>query len=627
MKTVESIILSSALLFISLQLIEAANPFDYVFKRAAEENQRDREKRQYVPKDNSIFDFIIVGGGSAGCLLANRLSENPRWSVLLIEAGGNENIVHDMPILAPNLQKTDSDWQYQTTPQENACFGMRDRKCSLPHGKVLGGSSSINYLYYTRGNMRDYYNWAALGNYGWSFPEVFHYYMKSEGAYLKGLEQSPWHNRTGELSVEFVEFRSEIAKYFVKGAQDAGLKSVDYNGYSQLGVSFAQATTRNGHRASSSKSFIEPIRYSRKNLHVINYSTVIKIIIDPITLTALGVEHVYKGKVYSVHSRKETILSAGALHSPQLLMLSGIGPGENLQRVGISQLVELPVGQVLYDQVTHFGPVFTTNTTGSTLFGNTITQKDLDQYFAGSAGTRISSTAGFETLAFFRTRNSRTPTDVPNIEIAMGAVGLASDGGTTFKTAANFRDDVYQKAFSELENRDHFTTIPVLLYPKSKGSLRLRDRNPFSPPEINPNYLKEQEDVEFLLEGIKEAIRIAETPSMQKINATLWKRNVPGCEHLKFGTDEYWRCSIRVLSYNFYHYIGTCRMGPHTDPMAVVSPELKVRGVRRLRVVDNSVVPTMPAGHTAAVALMIAEKAADLIKQEWEQNYKININT
>ncbi|XP_055850493.1 glucose dehydrogenase [FAD, quinone]-like [Episyrphus balteatus] len=620
MQTVGSLIISSAILLTSLQFVKAASPFDSVFKKAAEEDQRDREKTQELPLKNTIFDFIIVGGGSAGCVLANRLSENPRWSVLLIEAGGNENIVHDMPILAPNLQKTDSDWQYKTTPQENACYGMRNRQCSFPHGKVLGGSSSINYMYYTRCNMRDYDNWAALGNYGWSFPEVFPYFLRSEGAHLKGLEQSLWHNRTGEQSVEFVEFKSEIAKYFVKGAQDAGLKSVDYNGYLQLGVSFAQATIRNGHRASSAKSFIEPIRQIRRNLRVINFSTVIKINIDPTTLTAYGVEYVYRDIMYSVRSRKETILSAGALHSPQLLMLSGVGPGENLERVGIPQLVELPVGQILYDQVSHFGPVFTTNTTGSTLLENTITQKDLDQYFAGSSATRISSTAGFETIAFLRTHNSDTPTDVPNIEIAMGAVSLASDGGKVIKEAGNFHDDIYQKAFSELENRDHFITFPLLLYPKSKGNIWLRDQNPFSPPEINPNFLKEQEDVELLLEGIKEAIRIAETPSMQKINATLWKRNVPGCDDLEFATDDYWRCSIRVLSYNIYHYIGTCKMGPDRDPMAVVSPQLKVRGVRRLRVVDNSVVPSMPAGHTYAVAVMIAEKAADLIEKEWEPN-------
>ncbi|TDG41452.1 hypothetical protein AWZ03_012128 [Drosophila navojoa] len=574
----------------------------------------------YTDLPRGSYDFIVVGAGAAGCTLAARLSENPNWTVYLIEAGGVENLMHLIPVLAPMLQLTASNWNYKSQPQRHACRGMNNHECALPRGKGLGGTSSINFMIYNRGNRRDFDSWAERGNHGWSYDEVLPYFLRSESAHLQGLEHSPYHNHSGPLSVEDVRFRSSLAHAYVRAAQQAGHSRTDYNGESQLGVSYVQANTLKGRRHSAFSAYIEPVRPLRKNLHILTMARVTRVLIDESTKSAIGVELLHGRRRFEVRARKEVILSAGAFNSPQLLMLSGIGPEDNLRAIGLPVVQALPVGKLLYDHMCHFGPTFVTNTTGQTTFPTRVTLSDiLSFYLAGNPATRLSSIGGVEALTFLKSPRSRRPSDWPDLEFIFVAGSLASDEGTALKLGANFKDEIYDTLYRPLQlaSQDHFTLLVMQFDPKSVGRLWLHNRNPFTWPKIDPNYFRNEEDVEYLLDGIKEAIRITQMPALQALGTRLLDRPVPGCEHKLFGSDDYWRCSIRTMSYTLHHQVATCRMGPASDPTAVVSPELKVHGMRKLRVVDTSVIPLPPTAHTNAAAFMIGEKAADLIRGDW----------
>ncbi|XP_037935904.1 glucose dehydrogenase [FAD, quinone]-like [Teleopsis dalmanni] len=580
-------------------------------------NSAEQKANSETPRNNATYDFIIIGGGSAGCTLANRLTENPNWNVYLIEAGGVESLMHLVPALANYMQQTHSNWGYKSVPQKKACFGMRDKKCSLPRGKVLGGTSSLNYMIYNRGNRYDFDRWAAAGNIGWSYNEVLPYFLKSERAKLAGLENSPYHNRTGPMSVEDVSFRTKFVQAYVKGAQEAGHRYTDYNGQTQMGVSYVQANTKNGRRNSAYRAFIEPIRNARKNLHIINFAKVTKLLINPITKETTGVEYIYQNKYYRAYASREVILSAGSFNTPQLLMLSGVGPADNLKAVGIPIIKELPVGKNLYDHMCHFGPTFLTNTTDNPLTTVEIHPENIRKFISGDATTPFSSIGGVEALTFAKAPNFGGPADLPDYEIVTVAGSLASDEGTAIKESANIKDEIYNKVYRQLTRQDHFTVLIMHFHPISTGRVWLRSRNPLDWPVIDPNYFDKRQDVEVLLAGIKDAIRISKTNAMQKIGTRIHTVPLPGCEQYKFGSDEYWRCSIHTMSYTLHHQVGTCRMGPVNDGTAVVSSELNVHGIQRLRVVDASVIPFPPTAHTNAATVMIAEKAADLIKSTW----------
>ncbi|XP_068153346.1 glucose dehydrogenase [FAD, quinone] [Drosophila tropicalis] len=583
-------------------------------------NLLEQAVRPNVPQQSSTYDFIVVGAGAAGCALAARLSENPAWNVALLEAGGVENIAHLTPALAGQLQQTASNWGYHSVPQRLSCFGMNNRECALPRGKGLGGTSSINYMIYNRGNRRDFDAWSQNGNHGWSYEEVLPYFLRSEGAHLTGLEHSPYHNHSGPLSVEYVRFRTQIADAFVEASVESGLPRTDYNGESQLGVSYVQATTQNGRRHSAYAAYIRPIRDYRPNLHIFPFSRVTKILIDPETKTAYGVEFNYQKKSFTFKARKEVILSAGAFNSPQLLMLSGIGPEDNLKAIGIPLIQALPVGKRLYDHMCHFGPTFVTNTTGQSIFTSRVTPAEVLSFLlAGNPATKLSSIGGVEALAFLKSPRSKLPQDWPDLELILVAGSLASDEGTALKLGANFKDEIYNKVYRPLAvaQQDHFTLLVMHFHPASVGRLWLHDRNPLTWPKIDPKYFIAEEDVEYILDGIKATLRIAEMPALKAIGTKLLKHSVPGCEEYSFGSDDYWRCSIRTLSYTLHHQVATCRMGPENDPTSVVSPQLKVHGMRRLRVVDTSIIPLPPTAHTNAAAFMIGEKAADMIRSEW----------
>ncbi|XP_037935900.1 glucose dehydrogenase [FAD, quinone]-like [Teleopsis dalmanni] len=575
-----------------------------------------------APQQKSTYDFIIVGAGPAGCVLANRLSENPRWTVYLIEAGGTEGVLHQVPAMAPYLQTTHSNWGYKSVPQKHSCFGMRNNECALPRGKILGGTSSINFMIYNRGNRRDFDRWAAAGSSGWSYAEVLPYFLKSENANLAGLENSPYHNNSGPLSVEDVSYRTPFVHAFIQGAEQRGHKRTDYNGESQLGTSYVQATTQNGRRHSAFRSYIEPIRHQRRNLHIVTMARVTRVLIDPATKTAYGVELYYRDNYYKIYARKEVILSAGSFNSPQLLMLSGVGPADNLNAIGVPIIKELPVGKLLYDHMCHFGPTFITNTTtGATVSAGNLNLHIVKQYAFGDRNTMLSSIGGVEALTFGKVPKSQEPADMPDYEIITVGGSLASDFGSGLKEGANIKDIIYDRMYRPLANtrQDHYTVLVMQFHPKSVGRLWLHNRNPFEWPRINPKYFHKTEDVEVILEGVKEAIRISQTPAMQRLGTSLLPTPIPGCEGYQFGSDDYWRCSIRTLSYTLHHQVATCRMGPATDPTTVVSPELKVHDINNLRVADTSIIPFPPTAHTNAASFMIGEKAADMIRSDWHK--------
>ncbi|XP_055847652.1 glucose dehydrogenase [FAD, quinone]-like [Episyrphus balteatus] len=572
-----------------------------------------------VPPQNGTYDFIIVGSGPAGCVLANRLSANPNWTVYLLEAGGRENIAHDIPAMASILPLTDSNWGYESVPQKNACKGMYNNVCALPRGKVLSGTSAINFMISHRGNHEDYNRWEKAGNKGWKYEDILPLFKRIEKANLKRYEDSPYHNTTGPLSTEDVAYRTDILEHYIKGSQQAGYKLNDYNGETQMGTSYVQATTLNGHRHTAAKAYLKPIMEDRKNLHILTKAFVTKILIDKKTESAYGVEFTYKNKNITIRAKKEVILSAGAFNSPKLLMLSGIGPKDELERLDIPLIKDLQVGKRMYDHMSYLGPVVKVKNVKKkpTLFTTRLNPLDYLKFKAGDPSTRFSTIGGVEAMTFAKTSNSKQPDSVPDIELILVPTSLAGDFGTALRISANIRKDIYTKQFKVLENKEHFAFLTMCFHPESFGNITLKDKNPKSPPIIDPNYFEKEVDVECILEGVKEAIRITKTPAMQEINATLHTLPTPGCEHIDFGSDDYWRCSIRHLSYTLHHQVATCKMGPESDPTAVVNSLLKVYGLRKLRVADTSIIPRPHTAHTNLVSFLIGEKASDMIIDEW----------
>lgn len=565
----------------------------------------------------SQFDFIVVGAGTAGCALAARLSENPNWKVLLLEAGGQESLLMDIPLLVNFLQLNNQvNWGYKTMSSNSSCLAMKNNRCHWPRGRVMGGSSVLNYMIYTRGNRRDYDAWAAMGNEGWSYDEVLPYFMKLEKSTVKS-GASYMRGKNGPITVSEVPWKSKSAIHFVKAAKELGIPYVDYNGPTQVGVSYLQTSTRNGARVSSNVGYLYPFK-KRKNLFIRKMSQVTKVLIDPNTKVAYGVQYSKNGQMHKVYASKEVILSAGAINSPQLLMLSGVGPADHLQKMNIQPIMDLPVGQNLMDHTA--AGALTIKVNVSTLGPNVLGIQDFVDFQNGKG--KLTSTGGCESLVFLDLENQKDLDAWPDMELLQ--IGGSVYSFDVLRDNFNFRDELIDQMFGKLIARqaNAFMVFPMVLRPKSRGHILLRNKNPFTYPKIYSNYFTDPEghDIRVSVNGIKKLLEMLQTPSMQQINARLHKAPVPACEHLGFGTDEYWGCYTRHFTFTIYHYSGTAKMGPANDPTAVVDPRLRVYGIGNLRVVDASIMPAIIAGHPNAPVYMIAEKAADMIKEDWHNS-------
>ena len=521
-----------------------------------------------------MYDYIIVGAGSAGCVLANRLTEDPRTRVLLLEAGGpdKKQEIH-IPAAFAKLFKSPCDWAYYTEPQQN----LNDRRLYWPRGKMLGGSSSMNAMIYIRGHRNDYDKWHDLGNEGWAFSDVLPYFKKAEH---QERGASEYHGTDGPLNVSDLRSINPLSRAFVEAGQDLGFTiNADFNGAQQEGFGFYQVTQKGGKRCSTAAAYLKPI-LRRTNLTVLTHAQATRLVIEG--KKAVGVEYRKDGRSEKAIANREIILSGGTINSPQLLMLSGIGPGAQLHEAGISTMVDLPgVGENLQDHL--FVSVAYACTQPVTL-ANAEAKKNIANYLLFKKGPLTSNVA--EAGAFTKTDASLP---APDLQFHFGPVYYLNHG------------------FTRPEGHG-FTIGPTLIRPLSRGYLTLRSSDPFEAPSIQPRYLESETDMQVLVNGVKMACELAQTKPFSAYRGPAVYDGLQMCGNNEIA--DYVRNTVETI----YHPVGTCKMG--TDAMAVVDARLRVHEIKNLRVVDASVMPEIIGGNPNAAVIMIAEKAADLIKEE-----------
>lgn len=567
-------------------------------------------KEKYSPDGtNQIkeeYDYIIVGGGTAGSVLANRLSEVPCVSVLVLEAGPKPPFLTEVPAFSIPFWFTNVDWQFKTVPQKYTGEGMAHRELSMHAGKMLGGSSSIGDHIYVRGNRKNYDDWASMGAEGWSYKDVFPYFLKLEDNRDKEYLANGYHNIGGPQTVQKPRFTSNIKPFIRDALVNLGYEFVDPNAARQTGIYDIQATLRNSRRCSTAKAYLVPAE-NRTNLDIVPNALVKKILIKH--RRATGVKLEFEGRVFQVKARKEVILSAGAIKTPQLLMLSGVGPKAVLESLNISVISDLPVGQNLQDHAAIQVPFVLKNlyTSIAIQFAN---PKSFFQYVLNGSGIYTAASL-LSYLAFLKNDEIRPHVDFPNYQLSLGEITVSRLGRYIY----GLTPEVYEAILGPYELKPIFLCLVQQAQPKSRGVITLKSRNIYDEPLIDPNYLSDSRDVDDLVAGMKTCQKIGTNKAMLEIGSEPLTTVVPGCEKYLNDEDSYFRCQLRVILISTHHQVGTARMGDVLDPTTVVDPQLRVKNVDGLRVVDASVMPTITTGNTKIPVIMIAEKASDMIKE------------
>ena len=544
---------------------------------------------------SSNFDYIIVGAGSSGCVLANRLSADPKNSVCLLEAGPRDwnPFIHIPAGFIKTLTNPSVNWLFKSEPS----WGTAGRVIDIPRGKTLGGSSSINGMVFNRGQNLDFDVWAQKGNKGWSYSDLLPYFKRYENRI--GEYDKRYRGSSGELPITDLEYRDPLCEAFIQGAIEEGIPlNKDYNGETQEGVSYVQRTTKGRFRVSAARAFLNPVK-NRKNLEIITNAFVTKVIVE--NKKATGIEYFRggrSGKKINLNANKEVILSSGVVKSPHILHLSGIGPAKDLNDLGIKVVHDLKgVGMNLRD---HFAPRMTARAKNV----ETINErsrglkllKEIGKYFLGKQSiVNLSPTLVY---CFWHSNEA-----IRNHDIQM-----------TF-TPASYKEGVQ----STLDTEPGFTVAAWQQRPESLGWIKIKSKDPFSAPEIQPNYLDAEEDKRVVVAGLKLSRRLMHSNALSKF---FDYEVYPGLEHQ---SDDELLQIARERGTTTYHQMGSCRMGPKSDPTAVVDNNLKVYGIQNLRVIDASIMPTMLSANLHSGATLIGERGSDLVLGK-EPLEKANLN-
>ncbi|XP_017786908.1 PREDICTED: glucose dehydrogenase [FAD, quinone]-like [Nicrophorus vespilloides] len=558
------------------------------------------------------YDYIVVGAGSAGSVVALRLAEDANKTVLLIEAGPMGGRLLDVPAFLPLFQTSPLDYAYETVTQEYAMLGLKNHICKWPRGKLVGGTGRFNNMIYARGHPNDFAEWYANATDFDYDRDILHYFKKSENFIASNFDPK-YHSKNGPLNVQDSIFVTDLSDNMLEAARYFGIPVRDLNGEKSTGFMKTHVNMLNGARYSTGHYLLDN---KPKNLELLTMTQVEEILFKS-NFEARAVRAVKFGVTKKIRAKEAVVLSAGTVDTAKLLMLSGIGPKSDLEKLGIQVKADLAVGENLHDHVS----------TGIDLFkvkSETLDLLDVTAPFhylvkgKGAWTTAQCDALGAMHTDCFRSKDFDVCSDKkkspPDLQIMALPMGFISDNGAFLRHIIGIKDNIWDEYTSNLIGNQTITLLPIVTKPKSRGFIKLRDGNPESKPIIDPKYLSDKEDVDVLIRGLEILREFIEAPSMRKMGAELYTKKLPGCEQFQFDSRSYWECYVRHLTLTIYHPVGTAKMGESSNPSTVVGFDFKVHGINKLFVADASVIPTIPSANTNAATVMIAEKAADSIK-------------